>query len=35
VQASYPLPLPGIPPLTGRYQDTRVYAIAVAADFKR
>jgi long-chain fatty acid transport protein len=35
VQTSYPLPLPGIPPLTGRYQDTRVYAVAVAADFKR
>ena len=33
VQLTHPLPLPGIPPLTGAYQDTRVYLLAVAADF--
>jgi long-chain fatty acid transport protein len=34
VQLTHPLPLPGIPPLTGTYEDTRVYMLAVAADFK-
>jgi long-chain fatty acid transport protein len=33
VQLTHPLPLPGIPPLTGTYQDTRVYMLAIAADF--
>ena len=33
VQLTHPLPLPGIPPLTGTYEDTRVYMLAVAADF--
>lgn len=33
VQLTHPLPLPGIPPLTGTYQDTRVYLLALAADF--
>ena len=33
VQLTHPLPLPGIPPLTGAYQDTRVYMLAIAADF--
>jgi len=33
VQLTHPLPLPGIPPLTGEYQDTRVYMLAIAADF--
>jgi len=33
VQLTHPLPLPGIPPLTGTYQDTRVYMLAVAVDF--
>ena len=33
VQLTHPLPLPGIPPLTGAYEDTRVYVIALAADF--
>ena len=33
VQPTHPLPLPGIPPLTGEYQDTRVYMLAIAADF--
>jgi hypothetical protein len=34
VQDTQPLPLPGIPALTGRYEDTRVYALALAADFR-
>jgi hypothetical protein len=33
VQTTYPLPLPGIAPLAGTYADTRVYMVAVAADF--
>jgi hypothetical protein len=33
VQLTHPLPLPGIPPLTGTYQDTRVYMLAIAGDF--
>ena len=33
VQTTYPLPLPGIAPLTGTFVDTRVYMVAVAADF--
>ena len=33
VQLTHPLPLPGIPPLTGTYADTRVYMLAIAADF--
>jgi long-chain fatty acid transport protein len=33
VQPTHPLPLPGIPPLTGTYEDTRVYMLALAADF--
>lgn len=33
VQVTHPLPLPGIPPLTGAYEDTRVYMLALAADF--
>jgi long-subunit fatty acid transport protein len=33
VQLTHPLPLPGIPQLTGTYEDTRVYMIALAADF--
>lgn len=33
VQLTHPLPLPGIPPLTGAYDDTRVYMLAIAADF--
>ena len=33
VQLTHPLPLPGIPPLTGTYEDTRVYMIGLAADF--
>jgi long-chain fatty acid transport protein len=32
-QLTHPLPLPGIPQLTGTYEDTRVYMIALAADF--
>jgi len=32
-QLTHPLPLPGIPPLTGTYEDTRVYMLAVAVDF--
>jgi long-chain fatty acid transport protein len=32
-QLTHPLPLPGIPQLTGKYEDTRVYMIALAADF--
>lgn len=32
-QLSHPLPLPGRPPLTGAYRDTRVYLLALAADF--
>jgi len=33
-QATHPLPLPGIPPLTGHYEDTRVFLLALAADFQ-
>ncbi len=33
VQLTHPLPLPGIPPLTGTYGNTRVYMLAIAADF--
>ena len=33
VQLTHPLPLPGIPQLTGTYEDTRVYMLALAADF--
>jgi long-subunit fatty acid transport protein len=33
VQTTYPLPLPGIARLTGTYADTRVYMVALAADF--
>jgi long-chain fatty acid transport protein len=33
VQLTHPLPLPGIPQMTGSYDDTRVYMIALAADF--
>jgi long-chain fatty acid transport protein len=33
VQLTHPLPLPGIPPLTGAYANTRVYMLAIAADF--
>jgi hypothetical protein len=33
VQLTHPLPLPGIPPLTGTYENTRVYMLAIAADF--
>jgi long-chain fatty acid transport protein len=32
-QLTHPLPLPGIPHLTGTYEDTRVYMFALAADF--
>lgn len=32
-QLTHPLPLPGIPPLTGTYENTRVYMLAIAADF--
>jgi long-chain fatty acid transport protein len=32
-QTAHPLPLPGIPQLTGTYDNTRVYMIALAADF--
>jgi long-subunit fatty acid transport protein len=34
VQTAHPLPLPGIPPLTGTYQHTSVYALGLAADFR-
>jgi len=33
VQESHPMPLPGVPPLTGRYTDTCVYLVSLAADF--
>ena len=33
VQESHPMPLPGVPPLTGQYTDTRVYLVSLAADF--
>lgn len=32
-QTTHPLPLPGIPVLTGRYEDTRVFLLGLAADF--
>jgi long-chain fatty acid transport protein len=33
VQASNALPLPGVPPLTGTYENARVYLFALTADF--
>ncbi len=33
-QTTHPLPLPGIPSLTGRYEDTRVILLGLAADFR-
>jgi long-chain fatty acid transport protein len=33
VQTTHPLPLPGIPPLTGTFENARIYLLAVAADF--
>ena len=33
-QSQHPLPLPGIPQFTGRYVDTRVYLLGLAADFR-
>ena len=33
VQSTYPLPLPGVPTLTGRYENISVYVVALAADF--
>jgi len=34
VQAQHPLPLPGIPRFTGTYEETRVYVLALSADFR-
>lgn len=34
LQTQHPLPLPGIPQFTGRYEDTHVYALGLAADFR-
>lgn len=33
-QYRYPMPLPGVPEFSGTYEDTRVYALALAVDFK-
>lgn len=33
VQATHPVPLPGIGPLTGRYENARAYMLGFAADF--
>jgi long-chain fatty acid transport protein len=33
-QHRYPMPLPGVPEFSGTYEDTRVYALALAVDFK-
>jgi long-chain fatty acid transport protein len=33
-QDSHPLPLPGIAPLTGTYEGSRIYMLALAADFR-
>jgi long-chain fatty acid transport protein len=33
VQAANALPLPGVPPLSGTYEDGRVYMLTLAADF--
>lgn len=34
VQGTHPVPLPGIPQLTGTYDDTRVYVVSLGADFQ-
>jgi long-chain fatty acid transport protein len=34
VQDSHPLPLPGIGPLTGEFEPSRVYILGVATDFR-
>jgi long-subunit fatty acid transport protein len=33
VQTTHPVPLPGIAPLTGRYENARAYMLGFAADF--
>ena len=33
-QASHPLPLPGIPPLTGTIRDSRIYVLGFTADYR-
>lgn len=33
-QASHPLPLPGIPPLTGTVRDSRIYVLGFTADYR-
>jgi long-chain fatty acid transport protein len=33
VQATHPVPLPGIAPLNGRYENARAYMLGVGADF--
>lgn len=33
-QHRYPVPLPGVPEFSGTYEDTRVYALGLAVDFK-
>ena len=33
-QASHPLPLPGIPPLTGTIRDSRIYVFGFTADYR-
>jgi len=34
-QTTHPVPLPGIGPLTGRYENTRAYMLGAAVDFGR
>jgi long-chain fatty acid transport protein len=33
-QDAYPVPLPGIPPVTGTISGSRIYALAVTADYR-
>jgi long-chain fatty acid transport protein len=33
-QESYPVPLPGIPPVTGRIEGSRIYVIGLAVDYR-
>ena len=33
-QESYPVPLPGIPPVTGRVENSRIYVVGLAVDYR-
>ena len=33
-QESYPVPLPGIPPVTGKVENSRIYVVGLAVDYR-